>query len=83
MVIIFLILAIFIVISVIYATINFVANERAIKVAEIARKKTLEQTFLDISTTCNNINDAKNDNRKLKELAGELREAKRFLKKYY
>lgn len=83
MILIFIILAIFIVISIIYAAINFVANERAIRRSEVNRNRQLERTILDITTTCRKVKDATDDNKTLQKLLIELEETRRFLKKYY
>lgn len=83
MVISFLILAIFIVISIIYAAINFAANERAIRRAEVDRSEQLRKTFKDISTTCTTIQNANINETTFRELTKELRETKNFLQRYY
>lgn len=83
MVISFLILAIFIVISIIYATFIFAANERAIRRAEVDRSEQLRKTFKDISTTCTTIQNADIDKTTLTKLTKELKSTKDFLKRYY
>jgi len=83
MIIIFSISALISTIGILYAAINFVANDRAIRKAEIVRKKQLEKTFKDISTTCNKIENAQSDTTTFKTLIRELEETNSYLKKYY
>lgn len=70
--------------GILYAAINFVANERAIRRSEVSRKEQLKLTFKDISTTCNQIENAQHsDTKTIKALTRELEETRRYLEKYY
>jgi hypothetical protein len=83
MFIIFSISAIFIAISIVYATFNYVRDERVFRRYQKKREEQARETIKDISTTCRRINDAKSDNKNLQKLTEELESTRKYLEKYH
>jgi uncharacterized protein YoxC len=84
MFIIFSISAIFIAISIVYATFNYVRDERVFRRYQKKREEQARLTIIDISTTCNKIKEnAESDNKTLEKLTKELEVTRKYLEKYH